>query len=269
MVEILAHHFGHSEDDDKAVAYAMRAAERAQSRWANTEALAFFELAQQRLLAMPATDANRLRRVDLVIKQAEVRFALGQHAGQLAALEAIGEQISPADDPARRAAWHYWSGFLNSTTGGAADRSVDHCLQASSIAQAAGLEDLGASADSCLAQVYLIAGELRKAIETGERALEVSERRGNRWWACRTLAQLSPAANALGEWQRSLAYCARTLEHGSAMNDLRLKVLAYIRLASTQIQRGDWHAGLAHCDQAQALAPGSTMRHCARSAATG
>ncbi len=254
-VEFLAHQFGQSEDDEKAVDYAIRAAERAQSRWANTEALAFADLALQRLKAMPPSDASRLRQIDVVIKQAEVRFALGQHTAQLAALASIASLVLPTDDAARRAAWHYWTGFLNSITGGRAEASIGHCQEASSIAKAAHLEDLSASADSCLAQVYVFAGELHRAIETGERALEVFERRGNRWWACRTLSQLSPAANALGQWQRSLAYCARAMEHGVAMDDLRLKVSATIRLASAQIQRGDWHAGLAYCEQAQTLAP--------------
>ena len=215
-VEFLAHQFGQSEDDEKAVDYAIRAAERAQSRWANTEALAFSDLALQRLKAMPPSDASRLRQIDVVIKQAEVRFALGQHTAQLAALASIASLVLPTDDAARRAAWHYWTGFLNSITGGRAEASIGHCQEASSIAKAAHLEDLSASADSCLAQVYVFAGELHRAIETGERALEVFERRGNRWWACRTLSQLSPAANALGQWQRSLAYCARAMEHGVA-----------------------------------------------------
>ncbi|MEO8857896.1 MAG: adenylate/guanylate cyclase domain-containing protein [Burkholderiaceae bacterium] len=255
VVELLAYQYGESDQDEKAVHYAMRAAQRASARWANAEALAHSNAAQVRLMAMPADESNRLRRIDLVLRESEVRFALGQHAEQLQALEAVGTLISPADDPARRAAWHYWMGFLGSITGGAAETSIRHGGRASAIAKTAGLEDVGAWADCSLAQVWMGTGELRRAIEVGERALEVFERRGDRWWACRALAQLSPTAIALGEWDRSLAYCRRALEHGIAMNDLRLKVSAFIRLASTQIQRGDWRAGLAHCKEAEDLAP--------------
>ena len=254
-VEILAYQFGLSAYDEKAVDYAIRASDRAQARWANTEALAFSEQALRRLQAMPVSESTRLGRIDVVIKQAEVRFALGQHAAQLTALAQIGTQISSADEPSRRAAWHYWTGFLNIITGGRTEISITHCEEASSIAKAAQLEDLQASADSCLAQVYVITGEPRRTIKIGEHALDVFERRGNRWWASRTLSQLIPAANALGEWQRSLSYCARALEHGIATDDLRLKVSAYIRFASTQIQRGDWRSGLDYCDQAKGLAP--------------
>ena len=43
VVELLAHHFGKSAEGEKAVDYAILAAEKAQRRWANTEALAQFD----------------------------------------------------------------------------------------------------------------------------------------------------------------------------------------------------------------------------------
>jgi predicted ATPase len=74
VVELLAYHFGRSVEDEKAVDYAILAAEKAQRRWANSAALAYFEAALQRLAAMPDTEANRLRRIDAVLKQAEVKL---------------------------------------------------------------------------------------------------------------------------------------------------------------------------------------------------
>ena len=49
MVELLAYHFGSGGENEKAVDYAILAAEKAQRRWANTEAQAFFEDALKRL----------------------------------------------------------------------------------------------------------------------------------------------------------------------------------------------------------------------------
>ncbi len=253
--ELLAHHFGLSDDGEHAVDYAIRAAGRAQKRWANTEALGYSEAALRRLDAMPDTEANRHRRIDVILGQAEVRFALGKHADQIAALESIGPLVERDPDPARRAAWHYWMGFLHAVTGGKPEVAIAYCRQASSIAAASHLEELQAFTDSCLAQVYLIAGELRMAVEVGERALAVFDKQGNRWWACRTLSHLSPAANARGEWERGLRYCRQAVDHGLAMNDLRLKVSGLIRTASTHIQRGDWETGLRYCEEARALKP--------------
>src|SRR5262249_23516043 len=98
-VEILAYQFGLSAYDEKAVDYAIRASDRARARWPISEALAFSEQALRRLQSMPVSESTRLSRIDVVIKQAEVRFALGQHAAQLAALSQIPSQIFPTDEP--------------------------------------------------------------------------------------------------------------------------------------------------------------------------
>jgi predicted ATPase len=49
IAELLALHFGNSDHADKAVDYAILAAEKAQQRWANSEALAYFDTALHRL----------------------------------------------------------------------------------------------------------------------------------------------------------------------------------------------------------------------------
>ena len=254
VAELLAHHFMLSTVDEKAVDYAVLAAGKAQRRWANAEALALWEDAIDRLTRMPETESNRDRRIDAVIRQAEVRFALGQHTGQIEALEGIRALVEAAD-PERRATWHYWTGFLHSLTGSRPETAIEHCQEASRIAEAHGLEEIRAYAETCLAQAYLCAGRLADGLEAGERALAVFESRGNRWWAFRALSQLSSIANARGEWERSLGYCQRTLEHGQAMDDLRLKVTALARAASTHIQRGACDLGLQLCNEALALSP--------------
>ena len=255
VVELLAHHFGRSAEDDKAVDYAILAAEKAQRRWANTEALALFEAALERLASMPDTDPNRLRKIDAVVKQAEVKFALGRHAEHVAALEGIHDLVDGIADPSRRAAWYYWAGFLHSLTGSRADLPIAYCREARAIADASGLDDLRAYSECCLAHVLLVAGDLHGALTAGEHALATFEARGNVWWACRALWALSPVANYLGQWTRGLEYCQRALEHGHAINDLRLKIVGWWRTGSTYIQQGDVEAGLRCCEEALALFP--------------
>ena len=255
VVELLAHHFGRSGEDERAVDYAVLAADKAQRRWANAEALARFDEALVRLARMPESAPNRLRRIDAVLQQAEVRFALGRHAEHIEALHGIRELVDDAGDARRRAAWHYWTGFLGSLTGAPPSAAIASCRVAARIADAEGLEDLRAFAECCLAQAHSVAGDLAAAVGAGERALATFEARGNVWWSCRALWLLSAAANAMGDWARSLDHCRRALDHGAAVNDLRLRVSALLRLASTHIQRGDAAAGMAACDAAVALSP--------------
>ena len=255
IAELLAHHFGRSDEPDKAVDYAILAAEKAQRRWANSEALTYFDDALHRLDAMPDTRPNRLRRIDAVIKQAEVKFALGKHTEHIQALEKIRSIVDEADDPRRRAAWYYWTGFLYSLTGGRPELTIEYCREAAAIASAGGFDEIDAFATSCLAQVYIVAGNPRAALEAGQRALSIFETRGNLWWAGRTLWVLSSAANALGEWDESLTYCRRALEYGIALKDLRLTAVGWWRTGSAHIQQGDPERGLQCCDEALALSP--------------
>jgi class 3 adenylate cyclase/tetratricopeptide (TPR) repeat protein len=255
VAELLALHFGRSNEAEKSVDCAILAAEKSQRRWANSEALTYFNDALHRLDLLPDTEANRLRRVDAVINQAEVKFALGQHAEHIQALDQMRDLVEQTGDPRRRATWHYWRGFLHSLTGGQPDIAIDHCQKAVAIASTDGLDEIKAFAESCLAQIYLITGRLRDAIEAGERALASFESRGNLWWACRTIWHLSPAAIALGDWEASLSYCRRALEHGAVLKDLRIKVVGLWRTGATYIRKGDPQRGIEYCNEALALGP--------------
>jgi class 3 adenylate cyclase/tetratricopeptide (TPR) repeat protein len=253
--ELLALHFGRSEEAEKAVDYAILAAEKSQRRWANSEALKYFRDALHRLDQLPDTEPNLQRRMDAVLKQAEVKYALGQYTDQIKALEEIRGIVDEVGGPPRQAAWHYWTGFLHSTSGGPPDAAIEHCRRAIEIASTSGLDEVDAFAKCCLAQVYMVAGRLHDAIEVGERALSSFEARGNRWMAGRTLWHLTSIANCLGKWDASLDYCRRGLNHGGVLNDLRLRVVGWSRMGSAHIQRGDSEHGIHCCNEALALAP--------------
>jgi class 3 adenylate cyclase/tetratricopeptide (TPR) repeat protein len=255
VAELLALHFGRSDEADKAVGYAILAAEKSQRRWANSEALAYFNDALHHLDAMPDTPPNRLRRIDAVLKQAEVQYARGQYSEQIGALEEIRGLVEEIGTPHHHATWHYWTGLLHSTSGGRPEVAIEHCREAAKIASASGLDELNAFAQSGLTQVYMVAGRLRDAIKAGESALSTFEARGNRWMAARTLWHLTSVANCLGNWEASLGYCNRGLQHGIALDDLRFKVVGWTRMGSAYIQRGDVERGIRCCNEALELSP--------------
>src|SRR5882762_1406394 len=72
---------------------------------------------------------------------------------------------------------------------------------------------------------------------------------------CSPASSIAAAANALGRWERALGYCHRALAHGMAVDDLRLKVSALLRMGLTHIQQGEVAAGLRRCEEAQSLSP--------------
>lgn len=255
VAERLALHFGRSDDAEKAVDYAILAAERAQLRCAYREVLSYFDAALRRLDAMPDSASNRLRRVDAVLKQAEVKFALGEHTKHIAALEEIRDIVQDTGDPRRRATWHYWTGFLHSLTGGPPAIAIEHCQAAAAIAAEAGFGELDGFISCCLAQAHVVAGQFDAAIDAGERALSIFEARTDPRWAARTLWQLSSAYNYLGKWQQSLSCCTRALGYADVVLDRRLKVVGLWRTGSTYVQMGDLEKGLRYVEEALALEP--------------
>jgi len=255
VAERLAYHFGLSDRDDEAVKYGFLAAETAQRRWANEAALGYFKTVVRRLEGMADTPANRLLRIDAVIGQAEVMFALGQQSEHVQALEAIHPLVEQCGDDRRRAEWSYWTGFLHSFTGSRPEVSIGYCRDAARIASNAGLEELQAFANCCLAHVSVLSGDLGDAMAAGERALPVFESLGNTHWACRTLWGMSMAANAIGDWSRGLDICRRALEHGKATGDSRLTIVGWMRTGSTLIFQGNPRDGMACCDTALSLSP--------------
>jgi len=255
VAEPLAFHFGRSNNADKAVDYAILAAQKAQRRCAYNEALAYFEAALTRLEEMPEVRPNQIRRVDAVIKQAEVKLALGRHAEHIGTLDKIRDLVGEIEDPQRRVAWHYWTGYLHCLTGGHPVVTIEHCQQAAAIASGAGFNQLHGLVATCLAQAYVVAGELKAAIEAGEHALSIFEARTDPWLASRALWHLSSAANYLGDWEASFAYCRRALQYATDLDDLRFKTAALWRTGSAHIQRGDAEQGLRYCEEALALRP--------------
>ena len=255
VAELLALHFGRSDEAEKAVDYAITAAEKSRRRCAYNEAVSYFDDALHRLDAMPEVGPNRLRRLDAVIKQTELKLALGRHAEQIGALDDIRAMVEQADDPARLVAWHYWRGFLQGLTGGEPAVAIEHCLRAAEIASAAGFNELDGFVASCLAQAYIVAGELRAARGAARRAVSILEARHDLWPACRALWHVSSAANYLGEWQESLDACRRALDYSTTLNDALLKTAGLWRTAHAHIQQGNIEEGLRYCDEALALQP--------------
>ncbi|HZU88554.1 MAG TPA: hypothetical protein VE993_04785, partial [Stellaceae bacterium] len=255
VAERLAFHFGRGDEAEKAVDYALLAAGKAQRRCAYSEALAYFDDALRRLDALPDSGPNRSRRIDAVLKQAEVKLALGRHAEHIAALAAIRGSVDRSDEPRQRVAWHYWTGFLHCLTGGHPSVAIAQCRRAAEIAATARFSELDGFIFSSLAQAHVVAGELTAAIEAGERALAIFEARGEAWPASRALWHLSATANCLGEWEKSLAYCRRALDYAAALDDLRLKTAGLWRTGFAYIQQGDTERGLRYCDEALALHP--------------
>jgi tetratricopeptide (TPR) repeat protein len=256
VAELLALHFGRSDHAEKAVDFAILAAEKAQRRWANSDALNYFDDALRRLEAMPDTKPNRLRRIDAIVKQAEAKFALGRQAEHITALEDIRNIVEAAGDPRRRATWHYWTGFLHSLTGSPASLAIEHCREAAAIAAAAGCDDIEGFIYSCSVAIYL--GEWEAGLAYCRRVLAHASTLDDRRLKVVGLYRLGSAHIFQGDIERGLCYC----EDALALNPLPYDVaFAKVFHGYGEIKAGRLDAGIAELTEAVAWFDRSRLHH--------
>jgi eukaryotic-like serine/threonine-protein kinase len=75
----LAYHFARSDDQEKALTYCLKAGDRAREQLANEQALGYYKQADD-LLAARTVPVGDPRRIDLIVKRAEVLDTLGRYA---------------------------------------------------------------------------------------------------------------------------------------------------------------------------------------------
>ncbi len=99
FAEVLAYHYGRSANADKAVEYLDRANQKASRLNAMVEAKAHFVEAMRLLDELPDTEANRRRRVTLLVNQILVflrLFQLGEYYEHLTRFEPVALGLSDA-----------------------------------------------------------------------------------------------------------------------------------------------------------------------------
>ena len=215
VAELLALHFGRSDDAEQAVDYAILAAEKAQRRWANNDALSYFDDALRRLDADAGNGSQ---------PAAPHRRGPQAGRGQFCAWTTCRAHPSPREQfgalskqLAIRAAGPpgiTGPGFLHGLTGGRPERR-DRALPR-------GGPDcrLFRSRRNQRIRRFLFGSGLYRGRQAPRRdrcrrtRTAAFEARGDLWWAGRTLWHLSSAANYLGEWEASRSYSRRALEHG-------------------------------------------------------
>ncbi len=252
VAELLALHFGRSDEAEKAVDYAIVAAEKSQRRWANSEAVAISTMRCARLERCPTRAPNRLRRIDAVIKQAEVKFALGRahraHRGagphpradrrrarrpappcRLALLDRVFAQ------PDRRRAGNRdrpLPGSGDARRGCRSRRDQGFCR----ILPFPGLHD------------HRPAARRDRGRRTGARELRGA--RQSLVGRADALVLDVPTRITSGNGNAASTIAAAGSRTANALNDLRLKAVGWTRIGLAHIQQGDVERGLECCEEA-------------------
>ncbi len=86
VAEELAHHFYYARDIERGVKYCLEAARRVRDKYANSNALRFYNWAQD-LLGTPSEDRHKEMMIDVIVGQSSVLDLAGKYAAAQAGLE--------------------------------------------------------------------------------------------------------------------------------------------------------------------------------------
>jgi len=260
IAALLAQHYAEAGDSENTLEFATRAGDAAARRYAHPEARIDYARALDALYAMPDTDENRRKQVDLLIKQVSVSL---RHVGPQTTLERMqrAEQLlatvpgDPSDRP-RLARIYYWIGHAY-VHGNQPGKSIEYMQRVLPIAQELHDADLLAIPASVIGRALAIQGKLERAEALLTEALESLEKvenwhewilaKGTRAWVL--AARGSPA---LGIAEARLA-----LERATAVQTQTGVAQAHIALALVYLIGGEWQHALAQAGLTHEFAVGA------------
>jgi predicted ATPase/class 3 adenylate cyclase len=252
--EELAYHYVRAEEGSKALTYLMQAGERATARYANEEAMAYFERAAQLLEAHPDT-ADRLR-WRLAAGLGDVYRSMGRYADSAAALEtglALVETGTLASD--------YRVGLfrrLGDTTQKQGDLDTSHMHFTGALALLGEPTDNAEATEAAriltgLAWTYFLQGRFDQALEACESSLIHARRSG-------ALNELAAAENILGgvhyrkgEWALASQHTRRAMVLRERMGYTWGVAATLSNLGVVAILAGDWNKGRSFLERSLAL----------------
>jgi len=110
--EILSHHYQQAGNDEKALEYLLRAARRATTRFAATEALGYCAAVVECLNRLPKTDERERQRIDIRLVEAEMLWVHGRYEQALGGLQEVQDIAERLHDQERLANIHFRSGWF-------------------------------------------------------------------------------------------------------------------------------------------------------------
>jgi class 3 adenylate cyclase/tetratricopeptide (TPR) repeat protein len=249
--EVLAYHFAKGETWDRALDYSMKAAEKAARAFANREALALYEQAQQAAGHLgDAVDPRTL--VALHQVRANLYFAVSNFHDTHAEAQRLLALAHRLGDPATEASALATMGRA-STFAHLLDRALVECREALAVAERVDAKPAVASVRVTLGFVRAVTGGIEEAKAELNQALALSESVGDAFHRATSLTLLGHLDNWAGSYADAAGKNEQALqiarEHRLFIPIVRsLWLSALVRIAA-----GDYEGALAQLDESRTL----------------
>jgi len=241
--ELLAYHYGHSANAEKAAEYLDLANQKAIRINAMEEAKAYFDEAMALLDTLPETEENRQRRISLLVNQADVFFLLFMTPEYYDLLTRYEPMAIELGNQALLGA--FYSRIGNCVFGfGHFDQGIKTLSKAAELCEAAGNAEDAGYAYAWLGWNHLYRGHYDRVLAVNEDLLRTMEQRFNPRWYVRGLCGASRACICLGRWDQAVEEAQNALKVAEESTDNSCVIFATWTLSMAYTWRGDLGRGI-------------------------
>ena len=202
---LLAHHYGRSDNQDKALDYALLAGDRAARLYANTEARTFYEQALTVVRRFPPSQAAERSQVDTILRLAAVgvtRQDFDRDLKNVGQAHILAERLG--DEP-RLARVLYWLGRLHYVLGDP-ETALARAMQSLEIADRLGNDGLAAPPVNLMGRIRAFRADFLVAGQLLERSVAQMRTLGNKAEESTAAGLAGWVLGELGEFERALPY---------------------------------------------------------------
>jgi len=252
--EVLAYHYGHSANTDKAVEYLDLANQKAAKLNAVQEAKTYLDEAMDLLDTMPDTDVNRQRRISLLVNQDIVFLMLFRSPEYYDLLTHYEPMARELGNPELLGAFYARLGHCEYSFG-----SFDHAIQtltkAAELAEASGNTEDAGYAYVWLGWSHVDKGDYYRALALKEDVFRTMKPRFNLRLHTYALSVASRACSYLGHWDRAVKEGQKALSVAQEGSDNSLISWSAWNLSIAYSWRGDLAQAVEYGELAVQKAP--------------
>jgi predicted ATPase len=253
QVALLAYHYARSTYQDRAVAYALRAGDRAARLYARAEATTYYAQALTMAQALAPSPEAQQTQIDAVLKLAAVsmtRQDLERDQQHLEQARALAEALA---DERRLAQVLYWQGRIPYARGDL-QPAIVHARQSLAIADRLGDEALAAPPVNLLGRISWHLSDYVSASQLLARSTEQMRRLGNTTEEATAAAFAGLNFGYIGEFTQALTYADHGLRLAQEIRNPFAEAAAYHYRGMIHAQRGAWVPAITDYEEARRVA---------------
>ncbi|NIS71972.1 MAG: AAA family ATPase, partial [Proteobacteria bacterium] len=252
--ELLAYHYSHSANTDKAVHYLDLANQKADKLTAMEEAKAYFDEAMKLLDTLPETEENRQRRISLLVNQGMVVLLLFKYKEYYEFLTRYEPMARGLENSELLGAFYARLGDCEYSFGNF-DQAIQTLTKAVELCEAAENTEEAGYAHLRLEWSHFMRGDYDRVLTLKEDLLRTMEQRFNLRWHTYALSIASRAYGCLGRWDEAVEEGQKALKVAEEFSENSMISWSALSLSIACAWRGDLARAVEYGELAVQKAP--------------